>query len=214
MALLSSAVGTGVSPRVMPADTPLAGTRHAVGKPSGSSALADKVRRMRVKSRAAVVPSIPAPFRIFFEISWSEIAAPVFCICASRQWTVGFLLDAACKAQGVRNPNATSSDDARRLHIYSTDVSSDFVARFTQDPSRANTTGALSTTGIATAADHCPTRSSSDLTIAGTADGGTSKSTSDIVSLLPFSSTLSELERSGALVDGGSLFVRLGLQPK
>jgi hypothetical protein len=90
---------------------------------SGSSSiLSDKVRRMRIKSRAVVNPSILEPYRIFVEVCGAAVCPPPtsapLCLCASRQWTVGMLLEAICKARGVRNPNASTTDEMQRLHVF------------------------------------------------------------------------------------------------
>jgi hypothetical protein len=87
------------------------------------SGLADKVRRMRIKSKAVLNTAIPEAQRVFVEVRGGPLCPPPatvapLCLCASRLWTVGSLLDAACKARGVINPNSSTPDEARRFHVY------------------------------------------------------------------------------------------------
>jgi AN1-type zinc finger protein 1 len=104
-----------VAPRL-----PSAGAANSAGG-GASSSLAEKVRRMRIKSKATINSSIPELHRLFIEVGGPAVcpppAAAPLCLCVSRQWTVGTLLDVVCKARGVANPNATTADDERRLHV-------------------------------------------------------------------------------------------------
>lgn len=154
-----------------------------LGEGGGSSDLALKVRRMRIKARAAVNASIPESARMFFEVTWRLSGAtspptPTIYLCASRQWTVSVLLDAACKAGGVRNPNATTPVSALRLHVF---------GEGTSVPS-----GMLGSGG------------SSDIERSAGAGGSTTRAP------LPFSAALADLESSRDLIDGGQICIALG----
>lgn len=88
---------------------------------------------MRARARAppAEVAAVPEPHRVFVEVLWAagrgggsqlpagRPAAPpsaVLCLDATRA-TFGSMLDAAAKRLGVANPNATTADPAKRLHL-------------------------------------------------------------------------------------------------
>jgi hypothetical protein len=147
---------------------------------------------MRVKARATVNASIPEVHRIFFEVSWRLGAAlppATLYMCASRQWSVSVLLDAACKAGGVRNPNASTADSALRLHVYSNEA---LVFRdqygVSASPSHGSASGGAGSS-----------------TTAGEAEAERRERQP-----LPFSTTLVELESVGVLTDGGSVYIALG----
>ena len=199
---LPPAIATGASLR----STVVGSSPGSIDGGTKASGLADKVRRMRIKSRAVVNPSIPASSRMFFEVSWqlegsgqTLSAPPTLNFCASREWTVSFLLDAICKAGGVRNPNLTVTDSSLRLHIYTASVPP--RTKLCESLSTASG-GAAATIACAASSEGCDP-SSESCEIVGSA--------ATLPRPLPFSSSLADLEGTGVLQDCSPLFVVRGL---
>lgn len=89
------------------------------------AALARTVTLMRVKAKVppAEVKRVPEPSRLFVEARLAGAGAPsagvpVYICVDSATATVGALVDVLAARLGVRNSNATTSEDAKRLHIY------------------------------------------------------------------------------------------------
>lgn len=82
------------------------------------SALARSVALMRLKARvpAAEVRTVPEASRLFLEVVTSEDRR--VCLCVSAALSVGSLLDTVAVRLAVPNANATTVDDAKRLHLF------------------------------------------------------------------------------------------------
>jgi hypothetical protein len=103
---------------------------------------------MRIKSKAVLNTSIPESHRLFVEVCGVAVCPPTsvapLCICVSRHWTVGILLDAICKARGISNPNASTADEDRRLHVFVIDINGSTP----QPPTRLPFSSSLDSLGI------------------------------------------------------------------
>jgi predicted nucleic acid binding AN1-type Zn finger protein len=91
-----------------------------------NAALVAKVRLMKVKSKTQADPKVPEAHRFFLEVllagatsagSTSASASAAY-ICADGREPLGRILDVAAKHFKVPNPNATTTDDERRLGLF------------------------------------------------------------------------------------------------
>lgn len=77
-----------------------------------------KIRLMKLKGRvpAGEVGTIPEGHRLYLEV-WHEAQAATLCMHA-REHTLAHVLDRACKALRLQNPNSSSSDPSLRLSLW------------------------------------------------------------------------------------------------
>lgn len=140
---VSAAAALGLPPAAAGGSGSSSAAAPAPAVPAGSSkplsvkdaALARSVALMRVKGKVphADLKRVPEASRLFLEARLHAAAAaadgsastaaaasavaPVY-VCADSSGTVGSLLDVLAGKLGVANPNATTTDEAARLHVY------------------------------------------------------------------------------------------------
>lgn len=84
-------------------------------KSAAGVALDAKVRLMKMKAKAKVDAGIPEAARCFLQVAADGVPAPfVLCVDGTRT-TLGQVLDRACAALGVHNPNGETADPSKRL---------------------------------------------------------------------------------------------------
>jgi hypothetical protein len=137
---VSAAAALGLAPpppsssSMAAAATTSGGSSSAASAPAAASsakplsakdaALARSIALMRVKGKVphADLKRVPEASRLFLEAraahaDGSPSSSSVY-VCADTSGTVGGLLDALAGKLGVSNPNATTTDEAARLHLY------------------------------------------------------------------------------------------------
>jgi hypothetical protein len=85
-----------------------------------NAALLAKVRLMKVKSKTQANPAIPEAHRFFLEVtspSSPSSSSPIY-VCADGREPLGRVLDLAAKQMKLPNPNSSTSDPERRLHLF------------------------------------------------------------------------------------------------
>jgi len=87
-------------------------------KPKSSAGLAldAKVALMKMKGKAKVDPGIPESARCFLQVAAAGVPAPCI-LCVDVRTPLGQVVDIACAALSVRNPNGETTDPSKRLYL-------------------------------------------------------------------------------------------------